>query len=153
MTIFAKGIGHFFRMRRRYAYKLVVGIALLLLCASWLPGRFMVRTEILSGQAEHAVAYFLTGLTVTLVLVGCRKTWHIVLGLVLYAGVLELGQHFVPGRHASFGDFIASAAGGLAGVAMSALLIQAYSRMSRDRRPQPSNPRNPTLPEPHGDLA
>src|SRR6476646_7084942 len=69
MIIFAKGIRDFVRVRRRYAYKLVVGIALLLLCASWLPGRFMVRTEILSGQAEHAVAYFLTGLTVTLVLV------------------------------------------------------------------------------------
>jgi VanZ family protein len=140
MTILANAVGLLFCMRRRHAYKLVLANALLLLCLSWLPGRFMVRTEILSAQAEHAVAYFVTGFAVTLVLAGYRTAWHIALGLVAYAGLLELGQYFAPGRHASLSDFTVSATGGLAGVVFCALLIQAYSRRLRVRRLQPSTP-------------
>ena len=122
MTTIAKATRLFVRIGRRHAYKLVVGNALLLLCASWLPGRWKPRTEMLSGQAEHAIAYFLTGFAVTLLLAGYRTAWQIALSLVLYAGMLEQGQYFVPGRHASVSDFSVSAAGGLVGVAMAALL-------------------------------
>lgn len=141
MTILSRAINLARWARRRHAYKLVVGNALFLLFASWLPSRVMVRTETLSGLEEHALAYFLTGIAVTVLLAGYRAVWHIALGLVVYAGVLELGQYFAPGRSVALSDFFMSSAGGLAGVAVGALLLQVYARGMRGRRvPLASNP-------------
>src|SRR5262249_33853049 len=51
--------------------------------------------------------------------VGYRKREHvafIVLGLMTYAGVLELAQLWIPGRTSRLTDFVASASGVLAGM-------------------------------------
>jgi len=42
----------------------------------------------------------------------------VALGLALYAGLLELGQYFVPGRQVDLADFVASAFGALVGIAL-----------------------------------
>lgn len=72
----------------------------------------------LSGHEEHFLAYFLSAITIS---VAQRHNTHpswVGLALVLYAGVLELGQLYVPGRHSAVADFCASAFGALMGAAV-----------------------------------
>ena len=91
------------------------------------PGQFMVRTGSLSGHEEHFLAYFLSAATITLV----RRASNSALTglvLVLYAGGLEWGQRYVPGRHPDLGDFCASALGALVGVAVALPLFRAVVR-------------------------
>ena len=82
---------HMFRV---WAIFCLVTLAIL----SWMPGQYMVRTSVLSGHEEHFLAYFLSAITIS---VAQRHNTHpswVGLALVLYAGVLELGQLYVPGR-------------------------------------------------------
>jgi hypothetical protein len=48
-------------------------------------------------------------------------------GLLLYCGLVEVVQFWVPGRHARLSDFLVDAASALAGVAIAALAEQAFS--------------------------
>jgi VanZ family protein len=86
----------------------------LLVLLSWLPGDAMVRTGI-GGQVEHAVAYFGTAVIMAL----AYREWprlHVqTLLLVVLAGILEVGQLYVPGRSSAFLDFAASSAGVIIG--------------------------------------
>src|SRR6516225_7945087 len=116
---------------RRHKGKIILANAAALLAASWLPASVMVRTQTLPGQAEHALAYFATGICLTLLLQGQRSPPLIAACISAYAAVLEIGQIFVPGRHAAFIDFVASTVGGLVGVATCAILGVAYCRMIR----------------------
>ena len=77
---------------------------------AWLPAGAMTRTS-LGGHAEHFAAYFGTAL-----LMGLAFRRSPPLGaqcglLMAYAALLEAGQLYSPGRHASFHDFAFSAAG------------------------------------------
>jgi VanZ family protein len=109
-------------LRERFGNHIVAGNALVLLLASWTPGDEMIRTEILSGHAEHVTAYALSGALMCAMLVGRYTTWWIAATLVAYAGIPELGQMFVPGRHAAFEDFLFSATGAFGGVIACAVL-------------------------------
>jgi VanZ family protein len=55
---------------------------------------------------------------------GRSTAWAAALMLSAYAGALELGQIFVPGRHASFDDFVFSVTGALTGILLSAALLK-----------------------------
>ena len=116
---------------RRHKGKIILANAAALLAASWLPASIMVRTQTLPGQAEHALAYFATGICLTLLLQGQMSPPLIAACISAYAAVLEIGQIFVPGRHAALIDFVASTVGGLVGVATCAILGVAYCRMIR----------------------
>lgn len=101
------------------------GCVLLLAALSWTPGEEMVRTGF-PGQIEHFVAYFGTGLIAA---VGYRRSVSpIVIALALcgYAGLLEAGQDWVPGRHANLIDFAASGAGAVAGAAAGAAAMRLW---------------------------
>jgi len=113
---------------RRHKGKIILANAAALMAASWLPASIMVRTQTLPGQAEHALAYFATGICVTLLLHGRRCPLFISACISAYAAALEAGQTFVPGRHAALSDFVASTVGGLGGVATCAILGVAYYR-------------------------
>ena len=102
------------------------GSLLALAVLSWMPGPYLVRTGVLSGQQEHFLAYFLSGCTVGLATRGFSQ-FQIACALWCYAGVLELGQLAVPGRHAAFVDFSASALGALVGIGTIAVLRRARS--------------------------
>jgi VanZ family protein len=52
---------------------------------------------------EHFVIFSATGLAFGL---GYRPRYSTAIGLVLFAGVIELAQLLVPGRHARISDFI-----------------------------------------------
>jgi len=55
-------------------------------------------------------AYLIAGITV-LVAYPRKTLWSIAALLSAYAGVLELGQMYVPGRHAALLDWMASSSG------------------------------------------
>jgi VanZ family protein len=102
--------------RDRLANFVVTANALVLMLASWTPGDDMIRTGILSGHAEHVIAYFLSGALMFAMLAARHAAWRTAAALVAYAGFLELGQTFVPGRHPAFDDLCFSAGGVVAGV-------------------------------------
>jgi VanZ family protein len=87
---------------------------------SWTPGDYMIRTGI-GSHTEHVTAYFLASATATLGY-GRRKDPALISALYCaYAGLLEVGQLWVPGRHAGFDDFSASAIGVLLGASLVVL--------------------------------
>jgi VanZ family protein len=105
---------------------------------SWTPGQFMVRTGSLSGHEEHFLAYFISAATIILVR-RASNTALTGLALVLYAGALEWGQLYVPGRHPAIADFCASASGALSGVLLTLAGMHA-TRRSRKQQRQLSRP-------------
>jgi VanZ family protein len=55
---------------------------------------------------EHFVIFSATGVTSGL---GYGPRYSTAIGLVLFAGAIELAQLFVPGRHARLSDFVVDA--------------------------------------------
>lgn len=88
---------------------------------SWTPGDYMVRTEVLTGHEEHFLAYLISGAVIA---AAPRRSSPVPIAILLclYAGVLELGQNFVPGRHPAFADFAASALGAVLGITLTTVL-------------------------------
>jgi VanZ family protein len=100
---------------RFIAWACVVGLAV----ASWTPGQEMLRTGF-NTRLEHVGAYLIAGIVV-IVAYPRRPAWSIAAILCAYAGILELGQVYIPGRHAALLDWLASSSGVLcAWVAVSA---------------------------------
>ncbi len=74
----------------------------------------------LGQNAEHALAFGLVGLAFALAYPRHRS---LAAGLtVVFAGVLELLQLFVPGRHARLEDFLVDALATLAGFAIVSII-------------------------------
>lgn len=97
---------------------LPIGCIGTLAALAWLPPAAMTRTA-LGGHAEHVIAYLGTAIVIGLVL---RKSPPLAVQgvlLVAYAAILEAGQVYVPGRHASLLDFAFSSAG----VVLGALIL------------------------------
>src|SRR3954453_10050514 len=107
---------------------------LLLAYLSLVPAEFEVRTGI-PGQIEHAMAYGGTAVLVAIAYPGIPRA-YVVVGLGLYAGALEIGQLWVPGRHSAFLDWLASGSGAVIGTFVAgALLVRldpVQSPMPRD---------------------
>ncbi len=55
---------------------------------------------------EHFVIFAATGFAFG---VGYGPRYPIAIGLVIFAGAIEVAQRFVPGRHSRLGDFIVDA--------------------------------------------
>jgi VanZ family protein len=92
---------------RFVAWACVIGLAV----ASWTPGQEMVRTGF-NTRLEHVAAYLIAGIAV-IIAYPRKPSWSITATLSIYAGVLELGQMYIPGRHAAWLDWIASSSGAL----------------------------------------
>jgi VanZ family protein len=84
--------------------------------ASWLPGDEMIRTGA-NGRLEHAAAYLVSGFAV-LTAYHQKPKWLLATLMTCYAGVLELGQLLVPGRHPAVLDWLASSSGVFCAVVM-----------------------------------
>src|SRR6266404_5655744 len=81
----------------------------------------MVRTG-LRGELEHLVAYAGSAAIGMAGYGTSRGGVRVIGGFWVYAAVLEYLQHFSPGRHPSFLDFVASALGALCGGLAVALI-------------------------------
>ena len=103
-----------------------------LIVLSWLPGQDMIRTSLLSAYAEHALAYWISGLLVASALP--RNVPHVAAFYVLLACVLELGQAFIPDRNPEIISGFVSICGALAGIASAALLRGSVHRKQRPKR-------------------
>ena len=80
-----------------------------LVLASLTPGEHMMRTGV-NGRLEHIAAYFVSALLWVTAYPHCSPS---VVGsaLAICAGVLEVGQIYLPGRHSQIADFAASCLG------------------------------------------
>ena len=91
-----------------------IGCVLALAILAWLPAKDLVRTT-LGGHAEHFIAYLGTAIISGLTF---RKRPRLAVQcvlLIVYAAILEAGQLYSPGRHASFRDLAFSSAGVVVG--------------------------------------
>jgi VanZ family protein len=68
---------------------------------------------------EHFAIFAITGFAFGLAY--DRKPIGIMLVLVIFAGVIELAQLFVPGRHARLSDFIVDALAACVGAALASV--------------------------------
>lgn len=95
---------------------------------SWIPKEWETRTGA-AGQLEHLVAY--AG-TAGLLGLGFHRApvWSLALALGGLAGLLEIGQLWVPGRTAQAIDFAASAGGAFAGLCVARILDRAGRRVA-----------------------
>jgi VanZ family protein len=84
----------------------IIALAIL----AWLPPEAMTRTR-LGGHAEHFIAYLGTATVMGLAFQKSPRLAVQCVVLIAYAAILEAGQSFSPGRHASFQDFAFSSAG------------------------------------------
>src|SRR3954469_18947731 len=88
----------------------LIGCFIALATLAWLPAKAMTRTS-LGGHAEHLIAYLATAIVMGLVF---KKSLPLALQsvlLIVYAAILEAGQIYSPGRHASLHDWAFSSAG------------------------------------------
>ena len=95
----------------RIAGWLCVGVLVVL---SWIPRGWEARTG-LPGLIEHAIAYCGTAAIFAFGYQDPRR-WRLIAGFVVLAGVLEVGQLWVPGRTAQVTGFAASSIGAITGV-------------------------------------
>ena len=101
----------------------VLAVLASLAAVSLLPPGSLVRSGVLPGQAEHVIAYMVSTLVIVIALCDRARPRQVVLFMMSYACVLELGQLAVPGRHAAFGDALASVTGVLLGLAAGAVVL------------------------------
>jgi VanZ family protein len=102
-----------------------IGCIIVLALLAWLPGPLVART-MLGGHSEHFVAYLVTAISMGLTFQRSPRLPVQCFLLIMYAAVLEMGQVYSPGRHASFQDFAYSGAGVVAG---TLLLSMARARL------------------------
>jgi VanZ family protein len=98
------------RLVRPAAWTCIVALAVL----SLVPGSGIVRTG-WDGDLEHVIAYAAATPIIAAAYARRLGVRRLAALLVAYAGALELGQNFSPGRHPALLDFAASAAGVIAG--------------------------------------
>ena len=106
------------RVSRWLTWCAVLALAIL----SWTPAEDMVRSD-WGHHLEHVTAYLISGVIATL---GYgRRRGSVTVGVLLcgYAGILEIGQNWSPGRTPAFDDFAASSAGALLGTTVTWLWL------------------------------
>jgi VanZ family protein len=91
-----------------------IGCLVALITLAWLPEKAMTRT-ILGGHAEHFIAYLGSATIMGLTFRKSPRLAVLCALLIMYAAILEVGQLYSPGRHASVQDLAFSSAGVVTG--------------------------------------
>jgi hypothetical protein len=86
---------------------------------SWSPRGSIGRTGA-PGPFEHVLAYLGAGFVTALATSRRHHRW-IGIGLVALAGILEIGQIWVPGRTSQLIDFAGSSVGAISGIALATM--------------------------------
>ena len=81
---------------------------------SWLPAEDLVRSGILTPAQEHFLAYMASALLLGMAVPRYRFV-QVVCFYALFAGVLEMGQMYFPGRHPEIVTAAVSMAGAVTG--------------------------------------
>ncbi|HZM08327.1 MAG TPA: VanZ family protein [Methylocella sp.] len=88
----------------------------------------------LPGEAEHFIAYCSTGTAFALGFWSRGSRIMVALGLTLLAGLMEIMQLWVPGRHSAIADAVVSSTGGLLGIALGGLLLGLAAQARKKHR-------------------
>jgi VanZ family protein len=108
------------RLGRIAGWTLVTAIIVL----SVVPPNLRPETD-LPHALEHFAIYWATGVAFAL---GYSFTPLLVTVLVLFSGVAEILQLFIPGRHARVSDFIVDALASVIGLITVSLIVQMRNR-------------------------
>jgi VanZ family protein len=100
----------------KLGYVGIAAVVVILTIASWLPGSDVVPLAMLSRHQKHFFAYLFAGMMFAGVVHRGFTYLQATLMLMALAGMLELGQNFVPRRQPDFWDFAVSAMGAWVGV-------------------------------------
>jgi VanZ family protein len=92
------------------------------------PPRFRPHSH-LGHDSEHALAFVLIGLAFGLAYTRNRVLTSVI--SVVIVGIIEILQRWVPGRHATFEDFVVDALAACAGLAFAAALDWTIQRSRR----------------------
>jgi VanZ family protein len=106
---------HFLVFTRVIAWGLAAAIVVL----SIVPARLRPETVLPHGL-EHFAIFFVTGIAFS---VSYQQKYRLIALLVMFSGVVEIAQLFVPGRHARLADFVVDALAVCAGI-VTPLLAQ-----------------------------
>jgi VanZ family protein len=106
---------------------------LAIIALSLVPGVYRPHTG-LPGKVEHFIAYCSTGAVFALGFWSIGSRIVIALSLTLLAGLMEILQMWVPGRHPAIADAVASSMGGLLGIALGGLLLSLVAKAHKKRR-------------------
>lgn len=88
-----------------------------------------------NDKTSHFTAYSILMFNAGLVFFKPKKTFLIAIILCLiYGGLIEVAQHFIPGRSMSRYDMVANALGVGTGVVLTYLLYSPVSRILHSRR-------------------
>lgn len=89
---------------------------------SLVPEVYRPRVPGFSDTIEHLVAYLVLGMATATVMRPSIQGPVLIMAIVAFAGILEIGQKLVPCRDASLLDFGAGALGAAIGVSISRLV-------------------------------
>jgi VanZ family protein len=95
------------------------------------PPKYRPHASDLGQSGEHALAFVLVGLAFGLAY--SRNRWLSAGISLVLIGLLELLQHWMPGRHARLGDFVVDALAASAGLAVAAALDWGFRRARRPK--------------------
>ena len=104
---------------------IICGLTLAVLSGT--PVEYMVRTGVLTRHQEHFLAYLFSGSLIAAL--WPRHPARIGVMLTAFAGVLDLGQTFAPGRRPGVDGFAASALGALVGIGLTTVLRRARTTL------------------------
>jgi VanZ family protein len=99
-------------------------LAVTIIVLSVVPASLRPETDI-PHSLEHFAAFFVTGAAFGFAY--RRRAVAVAFALVLYSGLIETIQLFVPDRHARLGDFIVDALALSIGVALASIAGRALS--------------------------
>jgi VanZ family protein len=95
------------------------------------PPKYRPHASDLGQSGEHALAFVLVGLAFGLAY--SRNRWLSAGISLVLIGLLELLQHWMPGRHARLGFFVVDALAASAGLAIAAALDWGFRRARRPK--------------------
>lgn len=103
----------------RAAAVAVVCVYMSVAVLSLLPGPYFPTFEAEYDKFEHMLAYAFLAFITVIALQRRFNSLAVCLSIVVFGGVLELGQFFVPGREVALGDFAANIFGAVIGTLLS----------------------------------
>ncbi|MER9581424.1 hypothetical protein [Mesorhizobium sp. M0276] len=86
-----------------------------------------MRPHFAEANVERALAYILLGFALGLGFP--NRLYHVVIFVVVTAGMLELLQIIDPGRHAELADAVVKACAGIGGIVVGQLLVRSSRRL------------------------
>jgi len=105
-------------------------LVLLILAVTYLSLTPKYTIDVGNDKLGHIIAYTVLSLNAGMSFYETKKLfWSTSLVLVLYGALLEIGQHFIPGRSFSFADMGANALGVIIGIAITASFHKQIQRV------------------------